>query len=45
MAGGLGAWVVKKVKGRRGANWQVQKSHGDVKPSTGNIDNNTVKSM
>ena len=33
---------VKKVKGLRSTNWQLQKSHGDVEYSTGNRVNNTV---
>lgn len=33
---------VKKVKGSRNANWQLQSSHGDVKCSIGSTGNNTV---
>ena len=33
---------MKKVKGLRSTNWQLQNSHGDVKHSIGNIVNNIL---
>ena len=36
---------MKKVKGLRSTNWQLQNSHGDVNSSIRNIINNTVKTM
>ena len=33
---------MKKVKGLRSTSWQLQKSHRDVKYSTGNIVSNIV---
>ena len=36
---------MKKVKGLRSTNWQLQNSHGDVKYSIGNIVNNVVITM
>ena len=44
MGEGLGRWM-KKVKGLRSTNWQLQNSHGDVKYSIGNIVSNTVIMM
>ena len=41
MQGWLGAWV-KKLKGLRSTDWQLQNSHGDVKYSTGKTVNNSV---
>ena len=41
---GFVAWV-KKVKGSRSANRQLQNSHGDVKYSRGNVANNIVMTM
>ena len=43
MGRGLGD-SVKKAKGLRSTNWQLQNSHGDVKYSTGNIVNDTLMS-
>ena len=39
-----GGWV-KKVKGLRRTNWQLQNSHRDGKYSIGNIVNNIVITM
>ena len=39
-----GGWV-KKVKGLRRTNWQLQNSHRDVKYSIGNIVNSIVITM
>ena len=44
MAWGLGRWV-KKVKGLRSTNWQLQNSQGDVKYCIENIVNNIVITM
>ena len=41
MGGGVDNWV-KKVKGLKSTNWQLQNSHRDVKYSIGNIANNIV---
>ena len=40
-AGALGDWV-KKVKGLRSTDWQLQNTHRDVKYSIGNIVNNII---
>ena len=36
---------VKKVKGLRSANWQLQSSHGDVNDSVGHKVNNIVTTV
>ena len=41
----IGEHWVKKMKGWKSANWQLQNNHGDAKYSTGNIVNNIVISM
>ena len=41
---GLGVWV-KKVKGLRSTDWQLQNSHGDVKYSIGNTVSNSLIPM
>ena len=41
---GLEAWV-KKVKGLRSTDWQLQNGHGEVTFSTGNTVNSIVVTM